>query len=258
MGRISLNLPLREQAIRQKRIVQGVATSRVKSAVRNVITGQTDYYSLYDPSTYLNGESKTYSFLPDTSSIKQLLGITQKEKPRYKTQFGVGVEDYFALRKKKGEEFVDLTALVNVTRKKTIILTNIEGRDRSRKEYVNAGDFMVTVNGLVSSGIPGIYPEDRVKLLIDMLNHKGVLSVDCPHLNRLGINGLVVLDYKLPQETGQSNTQKYTINCVFEKPVEFIKFEEQEQKKTLQAALAKVNEWVALDLAVDSIFDKII
>ncbi|MCD8080129.1 MAG: DUF6046 domain-containing protein [Bacteroides sp.] len=47
--------------------------------------------------------------------------------------------------------FVDLQPQVKVTTKNNVVLTQVQGRDYTRKELVSGGDFEISINGLITS-----------------------------------------------------------------------------------------------------------
>jgi len=50
------------------------------------------------------------------------------------------------------------TVLMTVSQSKNIITTQIQGKTGTFKEYVNDGDFMIDVRGLLVSSNPNVYP----------------------------------------------------------------------------------------------------
>ncbi len=133
---------------------------------------------------------------------------------------------------------------------RNIILTQVQGRDYSRKEIVSNGDIKFSVTGKMCSGVPGVYPENEVKKFIQIMNFKGV--VYCNHfiLSILGIDKFVVTSWSLsPRQGFGDNTQDYTFSAVGVMPDKEVKVEadtinildyriaEEEQKKGKWAKL---------------------
>ena len=47
--------------------------------------------------------------------------------------------------------FVDLQPMVQVSSKNNIVMTQVQGRDYTRKEYISGGDLEITINGKITS-----------------------------------------------------------------------------------------------------------
>lgn len=67
--------------------------------------------------------------------------------------------------------------------------------------------------------------------LIKILKHKDVITCQSPYLDMFEISTILILSYDLPQAIGFSNVQNYTINAVFERNTEALKFEEKENRR---------------------------
>ena len=112
------------------------------------------------------------------------------------------------------------SAIVEIARQKNIVLTVVQGRDSSVKEFINNGDFQIRISGILSSGGIG-YPKNRLTELDGFLAHKGSLKVVNEKLNELGIYEIVITDYAYPPVPFQ-NIQPYTITAVSDEPVELV------------------------------------
>ena len=71
--------------------------------------------------------------------------------------------------------------------------------------------------------------------MIKILKHKDVITCQSPYLDMFEISTILILSYDLPQAIGFSNVQNYTINAVFERNTEALKFEEKEKQEILSA-----------------------
>ncbi len=112
------------------------------------------------------------------------------------------------------------SAIVEISRQKNIVVTVVQGRDTSVKEFVNNGDFQIKISGILSSDSV-YYPKDELSNLHDFLTHKGSIKVVNEKLNELGIYEIVVTDYAFPPVAFE-NIQPYTISAVSDEPVELI------------------------------------
>lgn len=280
MGKIRLNESPSTQVKRQLRVTKAVSGGGVKNKVRQVLSGK-----ISAADAIKNPEN----LVPGVSRVMSLINKAKAKSPKYYTPYGSGVSEYLVIRTEKTEEslefdadnldsepvygdddsiygkalkkfnttktktineFLDLSAIVNISNKNNVIMTQTQGRDTTRKEYISGGDFFIEISGTIANK-EDKYPEEEVAMLIEMLKPNDetnkVLSVECPHLNRFDITGMIVLDYKFPQTAGYSNIQKYQIKAVAEKPLKVLEAEEKDKLEKVQAALRKVNEWVSLN-----------
>lgn len=137
-----------------------------------------------------------------------------------------------------GIKFVDAHAILKVNENKNILMTKVQGRDLTRKEYISGGDYMISITGKIVSPYQDVYPTEDVTLLLKILKHKGVIKCRSPFLDMFEISTMIVLSYDLPQSIGFSNVQNYTISAVFEKSIEAIKYDDAQRKKILEAKAA--------------------
>lgn len=115
--------------------------------------------------------------------------------------------------------FLD-SAVVTISRTKNIIVTNVQGRDHSVKEFINNGDYNVSIEGFIA-GKGANYPREQVEQLEVILNAKQSLKVVNEVFQIFGIHELVITDYELPPMP-MFNIQRYEIAAISEKPIEMI------------------------------------
>lgn len=113
-----------------------------------------------------------------------------------------------------------LWVLFDVQQTHNIIETQPLGRDGTVKEYINEGDFQVTIRGAFSDTFKVSYPKAMVESLIKLCRSKKPLKVTSPYLQMFGIYNLVVKSYRMGQEQGKQNTQWYEVTCSSDVPVE--------------------------------------
>lgn len=138
--------------------------------------------------------------------------------------------------------FGDLQPQVQVSTKNNIVLTTVQGRDYSRKEYVSGGDFEISINGMITSKFPDVYPEGEVSKFLRLMQFKGVLDCDNTILRQFGITQLIVLNYNLPHPTCR-NVQPYAMQCVAVEPAEVIKVTSK-HKEMATLAIEHTNKWL--------------
>lgn len=116
------------------------------------------------------------------------------------------------------DDFLLDSAVIEISRQKNIIITNLQGRDTSVKEFINNGDYSISVSGLICSKGVG-YPKSRVKEIEKFFKAEQSIPIIHEVLNMLGIYEIVITDYALPSSSF-SNIQPYSFNAISEVPVE--------------------------------------
>jgi len=108
----------------------------------------------------------------------------------------------------------DCSALVTMNSEKNIILTQVQGRDYTRKELVSNGDVSFTVSGRMCSNVSGVYPAAEVQKFIQIMNYKGVIRCNHIVLKQFGIDKFIIKSWSLTPKEGFENTQEYSFECV--------------------------------------------
>lgn len=196
-----------------------------------------------------------YNLFDRDSNIKKLVEAnTPVNLLQEKGLDGTPIRHYIQLQIKDGSEnyqFFDGHAVIKLSEQKNILLTKVQGRDLTRKEYISGGDYNITITGKIVSPYQDVYPTKEVMDLIKILKHKDVVTCQSPYLDMFEVNTILILSYDLPQAIGFSNVQNYTINAVFERNTEALKYEEGEKQKILSAKqmmqeeIAKREAWLA-------------
>ena len=110
------------------------------------------------------------------------------------------------------------SAIVSVGRTKNIVITDVQGRDTSVKEFINNGDWDISITGIICNNGVG-YPLDQVREFQDYMTAKSSIKVVHEVLNMLGINEIVVTDQSMPSSP-MVNVQRYSFNAISEKEIE--------------------------------------
>lgn len=118
-------------------------------------------------------------------------------------------------------DVTQVTVLMQVSRPKIIVKTNITGSNGTVKEYINMDDFQVTINGIIT-GANGIYPVEDVADLQAVCEAPVTIPVVSTYLQNLGIYSLVINDFSFDQEPGGYSQQNFTLNCISDKPIELV------------------------------------
>lgn len=140
--------------------------------------------------------------------------------------------------------FVDLQPAVQVSSKNNIVLTTVQGRDYSRKEYVSGGDYEISVSGKITSKYPDVYPEAEVSKFLKLMQYKGVLECDNTILRQFRIDKLIVLSYSFPPGDCR-NVQNYTLSCVAVEPSESVELKLAQEEK-VDTAIRHTNKWIKI------------
>ncbi len=245
-----IDLARNPEAYLQKkaRIIEHIVTWRTKQAALRmadeIINGSPDYKL-----------QTRYNLFDRDSNIKKLVEAnTPVNLLQEKGLNGTPIRHYIQLQIKDGSEnyqFFDGHAVIKLSEQKNILLTKVQGRDLTRKEYISGGDYNITITGKIVSPYQDVYPTKEVMDLIKILKHKDVVTCQSPYLDMFEVNTILILSYDLPQAIGFSNVQNYTINAVFERNTEALKYEEGEKQKILSAKqmmqeeIAKREAWLA-------------
>ena len=113
--------------------------------------------------------------------------------------------------------FIDLAPEVTLSSSKNLVLTNVQGRDYSRKELVAGGDLKFSISGNIVYDEPDIYPENDVKKFIQMMEYNGIIHVNHRMFRQFGVTSIIVQDFNLGKPDFK-NMQPYSFNCVAVEP----------------------------------------
>ena len=113
-----------------------------------------------------------------------------------------------------GAEMVISSILMDVNQDRNIIVTNIQGRDGSVKEYISNGDYNVMLRGAIVQVDANSYPGTEVERLHNILKQKFSIPVVSGFLNQFGIRNLTIQSFSFPQKEGFNDTQLFEIRAV--------------------------------------------
>lgn len=117
---------------------------------------------------------------------------------------------------------IDLAPRVTMNSSKNVILTQVQGRDYSRKELVSGGDMTYSVSGSIVSDEEGVYPTEAVKRFIKIMQHNGIINVNFLTFGLLGVKRIIIKDFSLDAPE-YKNIQPYSFTCVAVEPDDVIK-----------------------------------
>ena len=138
--------------------------------------------------------------------------------------------------------FVDLGPQVQLSSKNNIVLTTVQGRDYTRKEFISGGDLEFTINGRITSKYPDVYPDAELSKFLKVVQYKGVIDCDNTILRQLKISQLLILGYTLPSAEYR-NIQPYTLQCVAVEPSEAVELISRDAE-VVDEAIEHTNKWI--------------
>lgn len=104
---------------------------------------------------------------------------------------------------------------ISCERTKNIVKNQIIGLNGTVKEFINSGDYTITIAGTLASDNKYLYPEDQMIDLIDFCNIEDSISIGNDYLNKLfQIDNIVIESFSFSQSDSYSNIVMFTMNCL--------------------------------------------
>lgn len=139
-----------------------------------------------------------------------------------KNDFGQNISSNF----KDGGCIIN-NCIIEVSQQKSIITTEVSGLGTgSVKEFINNGDYQITLRGFYDSNYPDVYPQEDVQVLREYLRVNNSLRYECPFLDIIlnpQLNRVVVTGYNFFQQQGLRNVQYFEISMISDFNFEIIK-----------------------------------
>lgn len=155
-----------------------------------------DSLLILKPGSENTQEYLQYEFDPQTRSYNE---INMGEKLSAEENGGVLIEG----------------CIMDVTQQKNIVSTNIIDFNGTVKEFVNNGDYQISLRGFLSSDAPDKYPTESVKLLQSYLMAPISLSIVSKYLNDIfKIDHVIVTNFNFFQNQGLRNVQYFTVDML--------------------------------------------
>lgn len=144
--------------------------------------------------------------------------------------------------------FIDLIASVTMQSTKNLILSQVQGRDYSRKELVSGGDLTFSISGKIVGNDRGVYPENDVKKFIQLAQHGGVIKVNHFLFRQFNIEQVLIKDYSMGTSDCK-NEQPYNFTCVAVEPDEDVSIvSDTIGVLNAEIAISPMNKWYKLIL----------
>lgn len=112
------------------------------------------------------------------------------------------------------------TVLFKVSKRKNIVLTEVQNRVGTVKEYISDADYEISVSGAIVDPIGLSAPTNAAILLDRHLSLGQPLEVASSFLNTFEINTVVVLDYNINEIAGMRNQYDFNIKMISDTPIE--------------------------------------
>lgn len=111
------------------------------------------------------------------------------------------------------------TVIMTISQGKKIVRTDIQGKDGTVKEYIGLDDYIVQINGVITSGSNGVYPLDEVAILKNILTAPKSVGVVSWYLQQFDIDNITIVDFNIPQVADGHSSQVFTITALSDKQV---------------------------------------
>ncbi|CAL2108178.1 conserved hypothetical protein [Tenacibaculum sp. 190524A02b] len=106
--------------------------------------------------------------------------------------------------------------LITISKQKKIVETSIVGSESlgAVKEFISAGDYAITIEGVITDPKKKQFPQDEYEKLISILEKREALDFSNQLAERLGVYKVVVKGYSFGKDQGRMYSQSYKITLV--------------------------------------------
>lgn len=167
--------------------------------------------------TYITGNPTTSYRLKEKNTLKKLWD------PRNEYEIDDAQVDELSYETRTVFH-IDLAPQVSMNSNKNVVLTQVQGRDYTRKELVSGGDLTYSVSGNIVSDEEGVYPAEAVKRFIKIMQHNGIINVNFITFGLLGVKRIIIKDFSLGAIVCK-NMQPYSFTCVAVEPDDAIQLQ---------------------------------
>lgn len=108
--------------------------------------------------------------------------------------------------------------IIELNQPKNIVTTVIQGRDKSVKEYINEGDFIISIKGNLVGLDANKMPVDEIQKIVALKKAPVEIPVSSNFLDQFGIFSIVITDVKYKQIEGTRNVVAIEIEALDEEP----------------------------------------
>lgn len=118
--------------------------------------------------------------------------------------------------KTTGEALLLENGIISLQRTKNVVVTQLQGRTNSAKEFISNGDFAITITGILCERGYG-FPKSQVEDFNAFMEINKALKIYNEKAEACGIFEVVITDYDLP-DSPWMNCQPYTITALSDEP----------------------------------------
>lgn len=111
--------------------------------------------------------------------------------------------------------------LVTVSRGKTIVMTPVQGRRGTVKEYITTEDFAINVQGLLV-GQEGEFPEEALRQLRFVCDAQEPVTITSDYIRMFGVFKVVVKNERFPRLPGYENLQPFEFDLIEDTAIDLI------------------------------------
>ncbi len=137
--------------------------------------------------------------------------------------FGTPIFETLRIKLPNSNEFLDFedAPLMNINMSKNIVLSRVQKRKGTVKEYINDGDYIIQIKGLLVNHDSEDLPFDKINALNNVALIDEALEVESKLLNILGIHNIVINRIEF-RPSPMTNVQPYVISCMSDQPIELL------------------------------------
>lgn len=166
---------------------------------------------------YVVGKEKDQPKVPDFSGAQSLPADIPFDQSRVAPMTGVLIQDVFSFI--NPTYVLPIETVLELSQAKTIVKTQMQGRDGSVKEYINLDDWVLNFKGFIINYDADLYPEERVETMVKFFQLNQVVASTSKWLSRWGIDKLVTTNLKFPTFEGVQNVQPFEIEMLSDYPI---------------------------------------
>ena len=121
-----------------------------------------------------------------------------------------------------GETSLYIPDVINtVKRAKTIVMTPVQGRKGTVKEYIAAQDYTITLQGLLV-GQDGSFPEAKLRELIRICEAREPVAITSDYIRLFGVFAAVISEENFTRLAGFENLQPFELTLVEDTPIDLV------------------------------------
>jgi hypothetical protein len=109
--------------------------------------------------------------------------------------------------------------LITVERQKKVVITPIVGREGTVKEFINNGDYHITVNGQIVADFENYFPTNKLKAFNEIVNLESEINVSSAFLNHFNITTVVILNATVSENRAVKNAVPFSMVMVSDIPI---------------------------------------